>query len=67
MGQPQPLVIAEGEVVLIRARVRAVYPDSVTVRILNAQGSGFAQLGVAPGAVAGHATSELDVPAIPWR
>jgi hypothetical protein len=59
--------IAEGDVVLIRARVRAVYTDSITVRILNVQGVGFTQLGVAPNAIAGLAPSDLDVPPMSWR
>jgi hypothetical protein len=67
MAQPHPSEIAEGDVVLIRARVRAVYTDSVIVRILNVQGVGFTQLGVAPKAVAGLAGSDLDVPPMNWR
>lgn len=68
MARPGPAdAITEGDVVLIRARVRAVYNDTVTVRVLITQGAGFAQLGVAPAAVAGLAGSDLDVPPITWR
>lgn len=66
MVQP-PVAIKEGDVVLIRARVRAVYSDTVTVRVLNAQGSGFAQLGVAPVAIAGPADGDIGAPTITWR
>lgn len=68
MGRPPPRVaVTEGDVVLIRARVRAVYTDSVTVRILNVEGSGFAQLGVAPAAIDSLSRGDIDVPPITWR
>lgn len=68
MDRPRPAdTIVEGDVVLVRARVRAVYIDSVTVRILNVQGAGWHQLGVAPQTIAGYAAGDLDAPPITWR
>ena len=70
MGIPElPQAIAEGDVVLIRARVRKVWGDSVVVRILTRDGNSqkWAQLSVPPSVVAGRgATLDALVPALDW-
>lgn len=59
MDQPQPQPIAEGDVVLIRARVRKIWGDSVVVRIAIRDGSSaYHQLSVPPGSVVGRALAQ---------
>lgn len=67
MAQLQPhLTIAEGDVVLIRARVRAVWHDAVVVRVPIRDGSSaYHQLSVPPSAlVACESAVPLVLPAI---
>jgi hypothetical protein len=70
MDLPQPQPIAEGDVVLIRARVRKVWGDSVVVRVLTRNGTAqkWQQLSVPPGVVAGAASPQdvTIVPAVDW-
>lgn len=56
MSEPQPPVaIAEGDVVLVRARVRKVFHDGILVRIAIRDGSSaFHQLSVPPSIVVGR-------------
>lgn len=61
--------INEGDVVLIRARVRKVWGDCVVVRVLTRNGNAqkWEQLSVPPTVVAGlDVTAVADVPAISW-
>jgi hypothetical protein len=71
MGLVLPATYAEGDVVLIRARVRKVWGDSVVVRVLTRNGTEqkWEQLSVPPCAVAGResAIDEAAIPAISWR
>lgn len=70
MAGPQPTSIAEGDVVLIRARVRKVWCDSVVIRVAVHDGriAKFAQHCVRPGVIAGREGGEADVPDVPsWR
>lgn len=69
MPGPHSPAIAEGDVVLVRARVRKVWGDSVVVRILTRDGTAqkWEQLSVPPTVVAGlDVTAVADVPAISW-
>lgn len=71
MPGPQPSeTIAEGDVVLIRARVRKVWHDAVVVRVLTRNGTAqkWDQLCVPPETVAGRLEAEVTgVPPIAWE
>lgn len=70
MPGPHAPAIAEGDVVLVRARVRKVWGDSVVVRILTRDGTAqkWEQLSVPPSVVAGRepVPDLAPVPAIDW-
>lgn len=72
MDRPPPVAVVEGDVVLIRARVRKVWGDCLVVRVLTRNGTAqkWEQLSVPPPVVAGldvsAAADPTVVPAITW-
>ncbi len=71
MAAPHPTeTISEGDMVLIRARVRKVWHDAVVMRVPIRDGTAqrWQQLSVPPAAVVARETGPdaADVPAVTW-